>query len=101
MSLLKNLFGAATPPHLVTQGQSPAMTATQVAMQQQAWAGQLGQAQSQYQNQLNQQMQQMVGAAMPIPTFNEHVPVWDEGGYEPWLGKPTHRTDYCQRCMFL
>ncbi len=37
----------------------------------------------------------------PPLTWNENVPVWDEGGYEPWLGKPMHRAEFCQRCMFL
>ncbi len=45
-------------------------------------------------------LQQQYGAQFQ-PNWNDHVPVWDEGGYEPWLGKPPHRFEYCQRCMFL
>lgn len=33
--------------------------------------------------------------------YNDHVPVWDEGGYEPWLGKPSHTFADCQRCLFV
>jgi hypothetical protein len=39
--------------------------------------------------------------AQPLPTWNENVPLWSEGGYEAWLGKPAHSVAYCQRCLFL
>ncbi len=57
------------------------------------------------QNQYQQAMNQQAGIAgmnyPPPPTWNDHVPVWDEGGWELWLGKPMHRVEFCQRCMFL
>ena len=55
------------------------------------------------QNQLNQLAAQQMGGQYPsyIPTWNENVPVWSEGGYELWLGKPFMSVDFCQRCLFL
>ena len=40
-------------------------------------------------------------AQQQVPTWNNHVPAWDEGGWEPWLGKPDLMFGFCQRCLFL
>lgn len=107
MSILKGLFGqgqnAAGSQWMgqPVQHQAPAMTASQVAQQQAQWQNQLGALQNNYQQAAQNMAANMVGASLMTPNWNDHVPVWDEGGYEPWLGKPQHRTEHCQRCMFL
>ena len=51
--------------------------------------------------QQNYAQNQLGGLNIQPLTWNENVPLWSEGGYEPWLGKPSHSVMYCQRCLFL
>ena len=98
--VLGNLF-AGQPTSPSNLGQHSALNSQlQAAAQQyaQQYAQQHAQAQNQWYGQQN--VAGLNHQGYSFPNYNDHVPIWDEGGYEPWIGKPMHRAEFCQRCMF-
>lgn len=89
VSLLKGLLGQGQAPGGLSQASNVANYQAQLAAMQ-------GQ-----QNAYNPLTGGLSQAYQRPTTWEGNVPVWDEGGYEPWVGKVIHSVQFMQRCLFL